>query len=254
MIPSTTPYKHTIQPGETLYSLALQYNISLAQLVLANPGIDTSLLSIGTELVIPRADDAEDGIPTPTPYPISTGDPVCYPTEDKGFWCYTLVENDHNIALENITMAFNIFIDDQQQSESVIAISPLNLLFPGQSSPVGVLIEDLPVESIRVTASLLTAFPTDLEESIVEISDFSIHYSQENRIAEISGTFEITEPDLSGQSVWIAGTALNDGAPVGVRKWISREELQGGTPYPFSFQIYSLGPRIDQVQLLAEAH
>jgi len=47
LLPSPTPFKHIIISGETLYGLALLYNISLDRLVSANPGIDTSLLTVG---------------------------------------------------------------------------------------------------------------------------------------------------------------------------------------------------------------
>ena len=65
LIPSATPFKHTVQPGDTLFGIAIQYNISLDELVSANPGIDTSLLSLGTELNIPSPGEDQGGVPTP---------------------------------------------------------------------------------------------------------------------------------------------------------------------------------------------
>ncbi len=254
LIPTPTPFKHVVQPGDTLYGIAIHYNISLDQLVLANPGIDTNLLSVGTELVIPRPEEDELSPPTPTPYPLDQKEPVCYPTEDGGLWCYSMVANNQDMPLENISMAFNFYSDDQELIESIIAFPPLNTLFPGQSIPVGAFIENPPSNQPRVTGSLLTAFPADLDLSSVAIIDYSVEYSQENRITAISGTFQITEADFAGDQVWIVGVAFSDGAPAGVRKWISTEDLEPDTPYSFDFKIYSLGPRIDQVSLLTEMH
>jgi LysM repeat protein len=253
LIPTATPFKHAVQPGETLYGIAIEYNISLDQLVLANPGIDTSMLSVGTELVIPLAEE-ELSAPTPTPYPLSQQEAVCYPTQDSGRWCYMLVENDQEIALENISVALNIYNTDQELIQSVIAFPPLNILFPDQSIPVGAWIENPPEDWDQVTASLLTALPADREEPAVEIIDYAVTYSLENRIARVSGTYQIVDLDAPGSQVWIAGVALSDEIPVGMRKWTSSQDLTADTPFSFEFQIYSLGPRIDRVQLLAELH
>ncbi len=254
LIPTATPFKHAVQPGETLYGIAIKYNITLDQLVLANPGIDSSMLSVGTELVIPLAEEQELTAPTPTPYPLSQDEPVCYLTEDNGLWCYLMVENDQDIALENIILALNLYDADQELIQSVIAIPPLNILFPGQSIQVGAWIENPPENWTRTTATLLTALPADLQQSEVEITNYAVTYSQENTIAQISGSYQITDPDASGSQVWIAGVALSEEQPVGIRKWISSQELSPGSIYEFEFQIYSLGPQIDRVQLLAELH
>lgn len=253
LIPTATPFKHAVQPGETLYGIAIEYNISLDQLVLANPGIDTSMLSVGTELVIPLA-EKDLSAPTPTPYPLSQQDAICYPTQDSGLWCYLLVENDQEIALENISVALNLYNADRELIQSVIAIPPLNILYPGQSTSVGAWIENPPEDWTQVTASLLTALPADRDQPAVEITDFAVTYSQENRIAQVSGTYQIVDPEATGTQVWIAGIALSDDKPAGTRKWISSQELSADTPAAFELQIYSLGPQIDRVQLLAELH
>jgi LysM repeat protein len=251
LIPTATPFKHAVQPGETLYGIAVQYNITLDELVLANPGVNTNTLSIGTELNIPLIDNPLL-VATPTPYPLPLSEPACYPTEDEGLWCYLMLNNDREIALENITVAFNLFADRQELVHSVIASPALNRLFPGQSIPVGAWIEDPPQNLTGITASLLTAFPSDLDDSQVEITDYSVTYSLENRIATVSGMYQIINPEASGSQVWIVGIALSEDIPSGVRKWVSSQELSTETSYDFEFQIYSLGPAIDRIQLLAE--
>ncbi|MEJ2448041.1 MAG: hypothetical protein P8Y37_08900 [Anaerolineales bacterium] len=151
-----------------------------------------------------------------------------------------------------ITVAFNFYADRQELVRSVISSPALNRLFPGQSIPVGAWIEDPPPNRTGVTASLLTAFPSDQDESQVEITDYSVTYSLENRIATVSGMYQFIDPEASGSQVWIVGVALSEGIPSGVRKWVSNEELSTETSNEFEFQIYSLGPAIDRIQLLAE--
>lgn len=253
LIPTPTPFKHIIQPGDTLYGIAIKYNISLDSLVSANPGLDTSLLIVGTEIIIPLAEEIYTP-PTPTPYPLLQEKPVCYSTTDGGLWCYALVENNQNIPLENISLAFNIYDPDQVLVKSQIAFPPMNILYPGQSIPVGGLILDTQANQNQINTTLLTAYPSDRTDPLVLISDYSLTYSRENTIAHVSGIFEILEGDLQGDQVWIAGVGFSEGKPAAVRKWISAAGLEPGKPYEFDLQLYSLGPRLDQIQLFSELH
>jgi len=254
LLPSPTPFTHVVQPGETLYGIALQYNISLDSLVSANPGMATGLLSIGSELIIPLGEEDELTAPTPTPYPLPQDKPACYQTGDGDLWCYTLVENNQDIPLENISLAFNLYNDDRELVLSQVAFPPLNLLFPGQRIPVGTNFSSSLADQDRISTTLLTAFPADQQDPQVLISDTSLEYSQENTIARISGSFQLLEGEGKESQVWIAAVGLSDGVPAGVRKWISPDSLEAGKIYPFEFQLYSLGPGFDSVDLLAEAY
>lgn len=251
-LPTPTPFKHAIEPGETLYGIAIKYNVSFDRLVSANPGLDPRLLTVGTEVIIPLTD--EESPPTPTPYPIISEKPACYPTTDGNLYCYALVENDQNISLENISLAFNIFNEDQELVRSQIGFSPLNTLFPGQKIPIGALIPDTAADQDLITTTLLTAYPSNLQNPLVLISDHSLEYFQENTNAHVMGTYEILVEDVEGRQVWVVGVGYHQGKPVAVRKWISTIDIEQGSPYPFDFYLYSLGPEIDSVQLFSELH
>ncbi len=254
LIPTATPFSHIVQPGDTLYGIALQYNISLDKLVSANPGVDTSLLSIGTELVIPFSDEDELSVPTPTPYQIPLTEPVCYPTKDDGIWCYLMVENTQNLVMENISASFNLYDQEQKLVQSVVAIPPLNLLFPDQAIPVAAFIKPAQADQYRITGTLLTALPSENSEPLTEITDYSVKYSQENKVAEISGIVEVLAGEVDNNEIWIAAVAFSAGEPVGIRKWTSGDPVDPETTYSFEILLYSLGPRIDQVQLFSELH
>ncbi len=61
-------FRRAVRPGDTLYSLARTYGITLRALETANPGVDPFRLSVGQRLTVPRAFDVVyTGIPfTPT--------------------------------------------------------------------------------------------------------------------------------------------------------------------------------------------
>ncbi|MDR0896237.1 MAG: LysM peptidoglycan-binding domain-containing protein [Oscillospiraceae bacterium] len=63
-----TTFSHTVARGESFYSIAQLYGITVADLIAANPGIDPAKLQIGQELCIPT--------PPPTPVPPPAPTPV----------------------------------------------------------------------------------------------------------------------------------------------------------------------------------
>ena len=252
IIPTPTPFIHIVQQDETLYGIALNYNISLDRLVSANPGLDSSMLSVGTEVIIPLAEE-ENSPPTPTPYPLLLDSPHCFPTTAGDLYCYVLITNNQNISLENISLTFNLYNEDQELVESQIAFAPLNTLFPDQSIPIGALIPDTQVDQNRISTTLLTAYPSNLQDPLVIITDYSLEFASENTVVQVKGDFEILEAGLIGRQVWIVGVGYSEGQPVAHRKWIETDREQSN-PYSFDFLLYSLGPEIDQVQLFSELH
>jgi len=254
LIPTPTPFSHSVQPGDTLYGIAIQYNISLDKLVSANPGVDTSLLSIGTELIIPFSEEDELSAPTPTPYPVPLSDPTCYSTNDAGIWCFIMVENNQDLVLENLSATFNLYDQNQELIQSVVAIPPLNTFYPDQSIPLTAFIKPAQIDQYKISGSLLTALPSEREEQLTEISTFSVNYSLENKVAQISGVVEVLADEVDSNEIWIAAVGFNAGQPVGVRKWIRSDTVEAGESYPFDIQLYSLGPKIDQIILLSELH
>ena len=52
MQPCANQIVHTIQPGDTLYSLAIRYQTTVSRLLMLNPGTDVYNLQIGTGLIV----------------------------------------------------------------------------------------------------------------------------------------------------------------------------------------------------------
>jgi len=254
LFPSPTPFKHVVQPGDTLFWIALKYNISLDRLVLANPDIDTSILTVGIQLNIPFEADEDLSIPTPTPYPVSVNTPICLLTNDGGMWCFSDVHNDQGISLENISAALNLYNDENKLVQSYIAIPPLNYLFPDQTIPLSAFIPPPLPEGYQVTAILITSLPSGRNQALTEILDPEIRYNEDKTIAEITGSVRVEKFTSDENQVWVAAVAYSDGFPVGIRKWISAGELQPGEDIVFEMYLYSLGPPIDKIQLFSELH
>jgi LysM repeat protein len=254
LLPTPTPLKYIVQPGDTLYGIALQNNISLDRLVSANPGVATSLLSVGTELVIPLSAEDDLTVPTPTPYQISISTPYCYSTQSGGSWCIVIAENNQAIPLENLSVAINIYTNNLNLVESHIAIPPLNYINPRQSLPLTTFIKNGLPDSYQANAVLLTSLPDEDYEPNTEIVKRVIEYSDDGKIATITGSINIREDDLKDTQLWIAAVAYNEGIPVGVRKWTSSDPLVPDKELEFEIKLYSLGPPIDGFKLFSELY
>ena len=76
-IPEPTRIIHTVQAGETLYRIAINYNVPLNALIELNNISNPTLLLIGDRITIPAAATAESGgvagaiDPTTTPFPVA---------------------------------------------------------------------------------------------------------------------------------------------------------------------------------------
>jgi hypothetical protein len=252
--PTPTPFIHEIQPGDTLYGLALKYNISLDRLVAANPGLDTSLLSIGTKINIPFDDGDDYLIPAQTPYPIIIHQPRCYPSGDGGLWCFSSLENDQSITLESVSVSIDFYDDEKELIQSYIAIPPLDYYFRGQKMPVSIYIPPGLPENYQVNASVVTAFPSERTKAKTDIIDSNLEYNEDKTSVEISGEVQPKGEIVKENQIWIAAIAYHLGNPVGVRKWISNDNLIEDKTIPFQLYLYSVGPEIDKIALFSELH
>ncbi len=72
---------HQVQAGETLYSIARQYNVTVAQLRQWNNLSETAGISIGQKLVVGEENTTVNSIPATPKTPVSTAPATAAPTE-----------------------------------------------------------------------------------------------------------------------------------------------------------------------------
>lgn len=105
---STTPIPpcdgvyYSVKAGDTLFSIAMAFNIPLSTLIAANPGIDPNNLQIGQLICIPKV----------VPPPISC----------PGGTVYTVRENDN---LGTILLRFNLSYEDLKAANPNVDLSML---------------------------------------------------------------------------------------------------------------------------------
>ena len=137
LLPSPTPRVHTVQTGDTPIGIAVRYDLTLEQLMAANPKINPSQLSVGTEVLIPRdGDEPAAALPSPTPLPAGLSAPSCYPTGSKELHCLLQITNQGQTALENISVLVNLHDSSGDITASEIAVPPLDRLEVGHALPL----------------------------------------------------------------------------------------------------------------------
>lgn len=255
-LPSPTPFTYTIAQGDTISSIALKFGVSMDDLQLANPEISPDAMSIGQVIRIPSNPDNPSGEPTPTPAPFTIEQIECYPTANKGMWCFVLIHNDFSEFLENITAQVTLVGADDTVLASQTALLPLNILPPNTSLPLAVYFPpEIPFDA-KPKVQVLTAIrllPGDERYLPAALNNTLVQVHAEGRSARLTGWVSLPEDARAGSLVWVTGTAYDEsGRVVGMRRWEWSSGLAPGGRLPFEFTVSSIGGKIAMVEFAVE--
>lgn len=140
--PTTTIY--TIQQGDTLLGIAIQFGVDVDSLYEVNGVLNPLRLPIGANIVIPNPIFNERGVPvvpTSTPLAVLLNPPTCYPTPTDSIVCLGLVTNHLETPLQRVTLRVQVFRSDgtlltegeagvEQEIIPVGGAAPYRILFP----------------------------------------------------------------------------------------------------------------------------
>src|SRR3989304_1989934 len=199
---------------------------------------------------IPAAGGVATEIPTPAPAAAQLGGVDCFSSTLGELWCFLLVKNTNEAALENLIGTVQLVSADGEVLARLEAVPPLNILLPDQAMPLVAYQSKPPAGWVEARGQLLSAYVVPEQNDIylnVNLSGVEVEISQEGLSARVTGQARLAAGPSGGQR-WVLAVAYDqDGNVVGVRRWESRAEAQ------FDFWVYSLGPKIAEVELLAEA-
>ena len=256
-LPSPTPFTYTVGQGETISSVALKFGVSIDDLQAANPEVSPNAMSVGQVLKIPSNPDNPSGEPTPTPAPFTVQQIKCYPTTDKGAWCFVLAHNDFPDFMENVSAQVTLVDVNNTFIASQVALLSLNILPPNTSLPLAVYFPpDIPLDA-KPQVQILTAIrllPNDTRYIPATINNTLVQVNADGHSAQVSGLVLSLSQTSAANQVWVAGTAYDEaGSVIGVRRWESNASLPAGGSLPFEFLISSIGGRIARVEFAVEA-
>jgi len=212
---------HTVNQGETAYSIAKRYEVSIDNLIESNPGLDPTQIRIGQRIMIPR-----EVIGTSTPNEIET-EYTQYTealSEVTDGWGYYLVERGQ--TLYSLTRQLNIPEDTLRKYNPDELANGLKagsvLRYPvarekrpetphgpatTEENPSPVTYEDQPAKSFNTTAplevSLLMPFTLYGQEqaSSVDYYNGTLLALQDLKVAGISVNLSVYDTKQSAQEV-----------------------------------------------------
>jgi hypothetical protein len=238
-------------------SVALKFGVSIDDLQAANPDVNPSAMSVGQVLKIPSNPDNPSGELTPTPAPFTVQQIGCYPTADKGMWCFVLAYNDSSDFLENLSAQVTLVDSNNSFIASQTALLPLNILPPNMSLPITVFFPpDVPFNA-KPQVQILTAIrllPNDARYIPATVNNTLVQVNADGHSAQVSGLVLSLSQTSAANQVWVAATAYDEaGRAVGVRRWESSMSLVAGGSLPFEFMVSSIGGKIARVEFVVEA-
>jgi hypothetical protein len=252
--PSATPFVHIVQKDDTMLGIAIRYGVTLEELLVANPDINPRILSIDQAIMIPSLEGDVPGglIPTATPIPLQLAPVHCYPTATLHSWCLTYIENEGEDWLEGLSAIITVFNSEGDQIDAQPAYAPINLLPPGFVMPLGVKFSsavDLAVATTNTSfiaqavkdryVSLTVEWEANTQSTSASVKVF-IHVVDENVFGIDGATILISALD-------------SDSNLVGYRKVEWEDRVEVGGSFEADIEVFSLGPQIDRIQVLAEA-
>lgn len=274
------PVRWTIEKGDELFAIALYYGISLDQLLAANPSVTPNWLSVGTVLEIPVTATplpTNTATPTPTQTPTQTptsdiqptvsptssapleinGEPSCYLNPLGELNCLALLHNKGKANLENPSLSFKLSSKTSDYASELVVFAPLNIIPAGESLPVLATFPSPVPEDYEIQVEIdywLPTLPEDERYAELEIVSEKLQISDKKLFAQVSGEIELKKDERDLASLWLLVTAFDeDGKPIGFRRWEANLPLQAAQNIPFNTFVYSLGPEIASVSLMAEA-
>lgn len=257
-LPSPTPFTYSVKAGDSFSSIALEFGVSMDDLQIANPEISPNSMSIGQVIRIPSNPENPSGEPTPTPAPFLVEQIECYPTTDKGMWCFVLVRNEFSDFMENVSAQVTLVEDvNNQVLASQPALLLLNILPPNTSLPLAVFFPPEVPYDAKPRVQVLTAIrllPNDERYIPATINNTLVQVNADGHSAHVSGLVVSQSLARDARQVWVAGTAYDEaGRVVGVRRWEWDQGLTAGGSIPFDFMISSIGGKIARVEFAVEA-
>jgi LysM repeat protein len=263
--PTPTPVYYEVQLNDDMYSIAFRYGLSPEAIMTANPEVDPRAMTVGMTLLIPitptppptptATSEESQATTEPTPDENALGTPDCYPDALGGLWCFVLVENSQETALENVSAIITLGQGEDVRQET--AITPLNLLPAGSSLPLIVYFQPPLPADLTASAEIdfsLPVMPNDQRYLDLVIEEQNLEKSADGLTATVTGAISLSADQPDAQYVWLSATAFDaQGHILAVRRWENDLDLLSGGEISFSVTLYSMGGPIDRVDLVAEA-
>lgn len=246
-----TPIVYVIVEGNTLLGIAERNGMSLDDLLLANPGVDARFLSVGQEIFIPNGSNSPVEPVVESNYTeLSEGETSCFASAVGELWCFFLVENKEEEAVENAAAQISLVAETGEVISQKEAFALIQKMDQGVRMPLVAFWDMAPEAWVEASGQVSSAFRLDDPNARylqLTLDGLTTTISDSGKVALVSGDLK-GEGLATASSVWVLAVAYTeDGGVTGTRRLV----LEPGE-IEFSFEVYSLGPDIASVDVLVE--
>src|SRR4051812_3384752 len=210
-----TPIFHAIASGESLLSIANQYNVSVSSLQEANGILDPRTLQIGQQLIIPREEASEaaaDATATPTPLPAAIENLHFTENTIGGVWVLGEVHNTTGVALEQVRVGVTLVDKAGTKLADAQALVALDLVDVDERAPFAILFGSAPKDFDQYQAYMVSAVPAYVGSYYRDLTVDDIHLESERYASyTVTGSVHNTGPEqaVDAQVVLTAYDPLN---------------------------------------------
>jgi LysM repeat protein len=247
--PTATPVVHVIEPGDTLLDIAARFQVSVDEIMLANPELRPQLLQIGQRINIPAGDQSSSAVgllPAPTPLPLRIAGVRLYRTPVGGLWALGEVFNDTGSPVEEVQVSVDLYDAKGAVSATMITWCARGITPPGESAPFGVLFARPPADVTIHQVTLMHAVPATHPSR--RHNDLSVAQHQggpAGSIYRVTGVISNTG-DETAQEITVLVTLYDSASQVtGFRQVPLPSPLAQGSTAPFDVWLSPGAPGTD---------
>lgn len=251
-LPSPTPTLqiHVVKKDELGSEIALRYGVTIAMLQAANQGVDLNFLKEGSSLVIPaRSTTPSPILFTPTPIILETGQTYCYPSADQKAWCLVNIKNTLSKPVYYLTGEFILDTGGYITARQVAGL--VDVLPSGAQIPLIVRINDPVGYPYQIRFDLKTAFGAENPAvRSLQITGQQVEMDPRGLWARVTGTILGDSAKVQQAAVILSG--YQNDLPAGIRRLEFAQGIEPNQSLPFDITVYTTGPLINHIEILAE--
>lgn len=252
-----TPIVYTVQSGDTLLKIALQFDISTEAIQEVNGIVDPRFLQIGQALIIPRGEQNQEATPTPTPtpFPLSITAINFQQTAQGTLWCLGTVSNPGDVPLAEVVVEAALFDANGVLLAREAAFTQLDVVLPEQSAPFAILFNTPPGEFAQYQVIPVSAVPLSGDSRYY----FDLEIFDVRGTPEGIATYRVTGQlrNFGGQdaeSIRLVVMAYDDADRVLAQRQVdlSVSVLRAGATTPFEVEMIIPAGSVARVEVLVQ--